>query len=36
MKQNISQTPIISLPNLQNPFEVETYASGYVMGAILM
>jgi hypothetical protein len=27
---------MLTLPNLQNPFEVETDASGYAMGAVLM
>jgi hypothetical protein len=36
MKRNISEAPITSLPNLKKTFEVETYASGYAMGAVLM
>jgi hypothetical protein len=36
MKRKISQAPVLALPNLQNPFEVETNASGYAMGAVLM
>jgi hypothetical protein len=36
MKRKISQAPVLTLPNLQNPFEVETDASGYAMGAVLM
>jgi hypothetical protein len=36
MKINIIQTPILTVPNLENPFEVEMDASGYAMGAILM
>jgi hypothetical protein len=36
LKRKISQAPLLALPNLQKPFEVETYASGYAMGAILM
>jgi len=34
MKINTSQALVIALQNLKNPFEVETNASGYVMGAI--
>jgi hypothetical protein len=36
MKIKINQAPVLTLPNLQNPFKVETYASGYAMGAVLM
>jgi hypothetical protein len=36
MKRKIGQTPVLTLPNLKNPFEGETYASGYAMGTILM
>jgi hypothetical protein len=36
LKTNISQPPILALPNLQNPFEVDTDASGYAMGVDLM
>jgi hypothetical protein len=36
MKRKISQAPVLALPNLQNPFEVETDASGYAMGEVLM
>jgi hypothetical protein len=32
----MSQAPIISLPNLHNPFKVEMNAREYAMGAILM
>lgn len=32
----IVTTPILGLPNLQQPFEIETYSSGYVMGAVLL
>jgi hypothetical protein len=35
-KRKVNQTPFLTLPNLQNPFEVEIDASGYAMGAILM
>jgi hypothetical protein len=36
MKIKIDQAPILALPNLQNPFEVETNAIGYAMGSVLM
>jgi hypothetical protein len=36
MKRKIIQAPMLALPNLHNPFEVETYASGYAMGEVLM
>ncbi|KAH9310501.1 hypothetical protein KI387_025536, partial [Taxus chinensis] len=35
-KYNISHAPVLSLPNLQQPFEVETNASDYAMGAVLL
>jgi hypothetical protein len=36
MKTKIIQEPILTLPNFQNPFEVETNVSGYAMGVVLM
>jgi hypothetical protein len=36
MKINISQAPVLALPNLQNTFEVEIDANGYAMRKILM
>jgi hypothetical protein len=36
MKRNISQTPVLTLQNLQKIFEVDINASGYAMGAVLM
>jgi hypothetical protein len=36
MKRNINQALVLALPNLQKAFKVETDASGYPMGAILM
>jgi len=36
MKRNNIQAPMHVLPNLQNPLELETNASGYVMGAFFM
>jgi hypothetical protein len=35
LKQKIVTTPILALPDLQQPFEIETDASGYAMGAVL-
>ena len=31
----LCSTPVLSLPNLQQPFEIETDASDYVVGAVL-
>jgi hypothetical protein len=28
-------SPVISLPNLQQPFDIEAYASDYVVGAVI-
>ncbi|KAH9293783.1 hypothetical protein KI387_041012, partial [Taxus chinensis] len=36
LKYKISHAPVLSLPNLQQPFEVETNASDYAMGAVLL
>jgi len=36
LKKKINEAPILALPNLQRPFEVETNASGYAMGVVLM
>jgi hypothetical protein len=35
LKQCLCSAPILSLPDLQNSFEIETNASNYAMGAIL-
>jgi hypothetical protein len=35
LKQRLCSGPIISLPNLQQPFEIETKASDYAVGAVL-
>jgi hypothetical protein len=35
LKQHLCSTPILSLPYLQQPFEIETNASDYVVGTIL-
>ena len=36
LKEKISTTPVPTLPNLQQPFEIETDASDYAMRAVLM
>jgi hypothetical protein len=36
LKEKISIAPVLALPNIQHPFKIETYASGYAMGAVLM
>jgi hypothetical protein len=36
LKEKISTTLVLALPNLQRSFEIETDANGYAMGAILM
>ena len=36
LKENISIAPVLALPDLQRPFEIETDASDYAMGAVLM
>jgi hypothetical protein len=35
LKQCLCSTPILSLLDLQHPFEIETYASDYAVGTIL-
>jgi hypothetical protein len=35
LKQRLCSAPMLSLPNLQQPFEIETDASDYVVGAII-
>jgi hypothetical protein len=35
LKQRLCSTPVLSLPDLQKPFEIETDASDYAVGAIL-
>jgi hypothetical protein len=36
LKEKISSTPVLSLPNLRQPFEIQTDASNYEMGAVLL
>ena len=36
LKEKISKMPVLALPDLQRPFEIETDASDYAMGAVLM
>jgi hypothetical protein len=36
LKEKISTTLVLALPNPQHPFEIETDASEYAMGAVLM
>jgi hypothetical protein len=35
LKQCLCSSPMLSLPNLQQPFEIETDASDYVVGTVL-
>jgi hypothetical protein len=36
LKEKINTTPVLALPNLQQPFEIEIDANKYAMGAVLM
>ena len=36
LKQKIFTSSILALPDLQEPFKIETYASGYAMGEVLL
>jgi hypothetical protein len=36
LKEKISTAPVLALLNLQQPFEIETDASGYSMEVVLM
>eukprot|EP00253_Pinus_taeda_P021418 PITA_21418 len=36
LKERISTTPVLALPDLQHPFGIETDASEYAMGTVLM
>ena len=35
LKHHICLAPMLALPDLQQPFEIDTYVSDYVVGAIL-
>jgi hypothetical protein len=35
LKKHLFSAPMISLPNLKRPFEIETNASDYVVGVVL-
>jgi hypothetical protein len=36
LNENISSSPVLSLPDLTQPFEIQTDASNYAMGAFLL
>jgi hypothetical protein len=36
LKEKISSASIIALPNLRQLFEIQTYASNYAMGEVLL
>lgn len=36
LKQNINSKPLLALPHLKQPFEIQTDASDYAMGEVLM
>jgi hypothetical protein len=36
LKEKISSAPVLALPNLRQPFEIQTDASHYAMGAVLL
>ena len=36
LKHKITKAPVLALTNLQRPFEIETYASDYAMGVLLL
>ena len=35
LKHHLYSTPVLTLPDLQQPFEIETDASDYAIGAVL-
>ena len=36
LKEKINSAPVLALPNLRQPFEIQTDASNYAMGAVLL
>ena len=36
LKDKISSSPVLALPNLRHPFDIQTNASDYAMGAVLL
>jgi hypothetical protein len=36
LKEKISSTPVLALPDLRQPFEIQTNASNYAIGAVLL
>ena len=36
LKDKINLAPVLALPNLRQPFEIQTDASDYAMGAVLL
>jgi hypothetical protein len=36
LKEKISLSPVLALPNLRQPFEIQTDASNYAMGVVLL
>ena len=36
LKEKISSAPVLALSNLRQPFEIQTDASDYAMGAVLL
>jgi hypothetical protein len=36
LKEKISSTPVLALPNLRQPFEIQTDASNYAMGVVFL
>jgi hypothetical protein len=36
LKEKISSAPVFTLPDLRQPFEIQTYASNYAMGVVLL